>query len=573
MAHGERPDHFIIASAVKRIFLICLVFLMACTPSAGSAALGFNPPATPSRTPFQPDASLSQSAAGPSAPPAIPLSLASPSPVALASSPPPVSQSLYIASDVPEKLRQLALASGLAAADSAQAATLRLGTATSLGAPASSTWIYALVAAFPTVRDDVSLAALKDAWSGADARGLVMTESTYGALKSVLGEAGSGVVRFAPANGVVAALWQNRSLWGIVPFESLDPKLKVFSLDGQSPIDKGFEPAAYPLKVGFALQPAAFALPASNRDPAQLTTLLMTGTTALTRATAYKMQQNGVDYPARDILDWLTSADILHVSSEVPFTPDCPPPNPNDHHLRFCSAEKNIQLFDDIGVDVVELTGNHLNDYGTAAFANTLALYRQHGFGLFGGGDDLADAMQPLTMEKNGTRLAFIGCNVPGPTQAFATATTPGAAPCGDYGWITSEISKLKSQGDLVIATLQYDEYYIPTAPDNQVRDFQRLAEAGATIVSGSQSHFPQAMAFDGDSFIHYGPGNLFFDQMDVPVVGTRREFLDRHVFYNGKYISTELLTALLEDYARPRPMTPDERQQFLQTYFAASGW
>ena len=30
---------------------------------------------------------------------------------------------------------------------------------------------------------------------------------------------------------------------------------------------------------------------------------------------------------------------------------------------------------------------------------------------------------------------------------------------------------------------------------------------------------------------------------------------------------------AMLEDYARPRPMTPDERAAFLSAYFGYSGW
>ena len=105
------------------------------------------------------------------------------------------------------------------------------------------------------------------------------------------------------------------------------------------------------------------------------------------------------------------------------------------------------------------------------------------------------------------------------------------------------------------------------------MEDFRGLAEAGAVIVSGSQAHKPQAFDFFGSNFIHYGVGNLFFDQMDIPVKGTRQEFLDRHVIYDGRYISTELKTAMLEDYARPRPMTEDERQQLLQDMFIASGW
>jgi poly-gamma-glutamate synthesis protein (capsule biosynthesis protein) len=125
----------------------------------------------------------------------------------------------------------------------------------------------------------------------------------------------------------------------------------------------------------------------------------------------------------------------------------------------------------------------------------------------------------------------------------------------------------------MVIATLQYFETYVSTPSSQQIADFRSLSEAGAVIVSGSQAHFPQGFDFVDGRFIHYGLGNLFFDQMDYPVVGTRREFLDRHVFYDGKHISTELLTAMLENYARPRPMNDEERRNFLNEMFLASGW
>jgi poly-gamma-glutamate synthesis protein (capsule biosynthesis protein) len=78
-------------------------------------------------------------------------------------------------------------------------------------------------------------------------------------------------------------------------------------------------------------------------------------------------------------------------------------------------------------------------------------------------------------------------------------------------------------------------------------------------------------MEFYQGAFIHYGLGNLFFDQMQA--LSMRQEFIDRHVFYDGKYISTELLTAMLEDYAQPRPMTPSERVDLLSEMFTKSGW
>jgi poly-gamma-glutamate capsule biosynthesis protein CapA/YwtB (metallophosphatase superfamily) len=314
-------------------------------------------------------------------------------------------------------------------------------------------------------------------------------------------------------------------------------------------------------------------LPATNRDPARLTTVVMTGVTALVRATALVMNTKGIPYPGRDIRQWLAGADITHISNEVPFASDCPDPDPTNRKLVFCSDPRYIELLRSVGTDVIELTGNHYADYGPQAMLLTLQIYNANGMAHYGGGADLADARKPLLLEDHGNKIAFIGCNSPDVGRApTATTTRPGAAPC-DYEYMTSQIHQLRSRGYLVIATFQYYESYSPTPFDAQVHDFHLLADAGADIVQGSQAHNPQSLEFDGDSLIHYGLGNLFFDQMGDAGNPTRQEFIDRHVFYNGRYISTELLTAELEDYARPRPMTQAEREALLARYFAASGW
>jgi poly-gamma-glutamate synthesis protein (capsule biosynthesis protein) len=79
-------------------------------------------------------------------------------------------------------------------------------------------------------------------------------------------------------------------------------------------------------------------------------------------------------------------------------------------------------------------------------------------------------------------------------------------------------------------------------------------------------------MEFFKDSFIHYGLGNLFFDQYDISPA-TRQAFIDRHVFYDGRYISTELIPIIFVDYARARPMNTDEAAELLNSVFLASGW
>ena len=100
-----------------------------------------------------------------------------------------------------------------------------------------------------------------------------------------------------------------------------------------------------------------------------------------------------------------------------------------------------------------------------------------------------------------------------------------------------------------------------------------RWSLAGADIVSGSQSHYAMGFQFVGNSLIHFGLGNFLFDQMSYEGVGDniRREFIDRHIIYNGKYINTELLTAYLMDWAQPNPMDQQKREDFLTEIFHAS--
>jgi poly-gamma-glutamate capsule biosynthesis protein CapA/YwtB (metallophosphatase superfamily) len=304
--------------------------------------------------------------------------------------------------------------------------------------------------------------------------------------------------------------------------------------------------------------------------------VVMTGVTALVRATALTMELKGTTYPGEKIRDLMREADIMHVSNEIPFFTGCTYPKPDQAALVFCSDPKYMDLLTDVGADVIELTGNHFADRGPAGMLETIEIYNQNELPYFGGGVDLQDSLKPALFEVNGNKIAFIGCNKPD-VGRFPTATDyqPGAAPC-DFDYLPEKISELNAEGYVVISTFQWNESYDSYPNPQQIRDFQLMADSGAAIVSGSQAHYAQAMEFYNDSFIHYGLGNLFFDQMgdqDWMPKGIRRLFFDRYVIYDGKLISVELVTAMLEDYSRPRLMTEQERAGFLQEYFFYSGW
>lgn len=449
--------------------------------------------------------------------------------------------------------------------------------------------IYAAVVPFPTVNDEITIDELMGLWEGnivseRQPGQLLVSPETATMLEELWAVTPATSVTILDSSELLDSAWKSDSAVAIIPFEDLSPRWKVLHINGISPLDKPMDVENYPLSIKYSLvgsksgdlsagelaKKILAVLPSTNRDETKMTVLVMSGTTALTRTTAFKINLHGVDYPIEDIKNWFLQADLRHISNEVSFYKDCPDPDPYTSSLRFCSDEKYLQTLKDLGVNVIELTGNHLNDYGAEALANTINIYKDAGMDYFGGGLDITDAQKPLEINSNGNKIAFIGCNVVGPQTDFATETRAGSAPC-NFEEYFAQITRLKNEGYIVVATFQHSEIYVYMYDEAYRTYFLDAAAAGADIVQGSQAHFPMGFGFSGNTLIHYGLGNLLFDQMDYPVKGTRREFIDRHIIYNGRYINAELLTALLTDWSRPVPMTGDTRSQFLEDIFAAS--
>ena len=446
--------------------------------------------------------------------------------------------------------------------------------------------VYTLVAPFFTVQDNITLKELTAILTGmssqeeAPFKG-VYAKEPFSQLQSLIDPKNPKRVTLATTTDLSVI---PEEYWMIVPFEELQPEFKVISIDGISPLDDNFDPSKYSLSlpVGVRLNatdreidPALLSslLPESNYKPGQLTSLIMTGVTAMARDTAFVMSTEGVLYPGTNIRKVMRAADLTHISNEVSFFENCPLPDPDYEGFIFCSDPEYIDLLADLGTDIVELTGNHNNDvraiYKVDSVPYSLDLYRKNDMQWYAGGTNLTNAKAPLKIEHNGNKLAFVGCNSYGPYMAWATDDSSGSAPCEDWEWIKQSVAALKLEGYLPIVTLQFQEEYLYTATSLAIRDFRPLAEAGAVIVNGSQSHVGKALEFYSDALIQYGLGNLFFDQPGFYI--TYDGFIQKHFFYQGRHISTQLLTITLEDTAKPRFMTDDERAKFLQDIFDSS--
>lgn len=338
----------------------------------------------------------------------------------------------------------------------------------------------------------------------------------------------------------------------LIPISGLDFTKKLLSINGKYYLDEFNTGAVYRIvsfksdKFNEEIKPLVtntFTVKAPTKET--LLTFAQTGVTALSRGMNAKLNAVGGDatYFAEGIKDFLSAFDITHTSNESSFTDYASSAN-------ICSDKRFIDTLTAIGLDVVELTGNHNQDCGDTAALETIDTYTANDIKMVGGGKTATDAAVPLKLSEKDSNITVLAFN-----QSTGGATyddTPGANQY--YEEVAAEqIKEAKARGDLVIVDIQYyecsgyaSEYEDPTcdransSAGDQIGFFRHLIDLGADVVVGTSAHQAQTYELYGDGVIYYGLGNLFFDQIWWP--GTTRSLILSHYIYNGKLLQTKLV-------------------------------
>ena len=294
---------------------------------------------------------------------------------------------------------------------------------------------------------------------------------------------------------------------------------------------------------------------------------VQTGVTALSRGMNRKLYEVGdATYFSSNIKDYLSSFDLTHTSNESSFSPFA-------NGSNICSDSRFIDTLTSIGLDIVELTGNHNQDCGDDSALSTIDTYLDNGIKIVGGGKTADDAAIPLEIDEKNSKITFLAYNLS--TGGATYDNTPGANQYYEES-AAKEIREAKDNGDYVIIDIQYYECsaYVSTTEDytcdyanssagDQIRFFRHLIDLGADMVVGTSAHQPQTFELYGDGVIYYGLGNLFFDQIWWP--GTTRSLMLEHYFYNSKLLQTKITPSVYGSEMQTMVMDEDEAASFIQ--------
>lgn len=284
-----------------------------------------------------------------------------------------------------------------------------------------------------------------------------------------------------------------------------------------------------------------------------VTSYTHTGVTALTRRTGTALNIMGNEKYIELIRPEIGSPDILHVSNEVSILKGC---DYGTMKMKFSTRPEHFEVLNLLGVDVVELTGNHNMDVGQDAYAATMNWYRQNGMVTFGGGLTPQESSKPLILTlKDGKKIAWIGFNE--------------FCPCGECSDISmganryneikasETVKALRNNVDYIIAGVQFGESdsYVPSATQKKISRF--LIDNGVDLVIGSQAHQPQSFEFYRGRMIFYGIGNFMFDQ--IHRLGVRQAYFLECYFFKGRIIQLIPHFTFMGDDRRPAPANREQ--------------
>ncbi len=221
------------------------------------------------------------------------------------------------------------------------------------------------------------------------------------------------------------------------------------------------------------------------------------------------LTNGGMGYPFQDVSGIFETADLGFVNLECCISSGGAPVAGKEFTFR--GPADSAAALRQGGIDIVSLANNHIKDYGTSAFLDTLTHLKEAGIAWCGAGNNAAEAYSPAVLEARGKKVAFVAFTWVIPDGWPATATNPGCATTSDPERVANTIRDARSKADYVVASFHWG-IELATSPNEEQRDLAHLCvDNGADLVLGHHPHVVQGFELYRNRLIAYSLGNYVF--------------------------------------------------------------
>jgi poly-gamma-glutamate synthesis protein (capsule biosynthesis protein) len=241
------------------------------------------------------------------------------------------------------------------------------------------------------------------------------------------------------------------------------------------------------------------------------------------------------------------------------------------------SESRNLPALVSAGFKVISLANNHTLDWGTENLLQTLRNLKNAGLPYVGAGHNIAEARQPVILEKKGNRVGFLAFSSVHPRGYEAEQDKPGLNPVRiwtiyeqtdyqpgtpphivtlpykeDLAAMVESIKKLKSEADVVIVSMHWGQHIIPRVIPEYCLDVGHAAvDAGADLILGTHTHIGKGIEMYKGKAIFYSTGNFAAEIGPSQIKGAGGQFAHKLVEKYGAVVDPECPTFSLPHESR----------------------
>ena len=213
-----------------------------------------------------------------------------------------------------------------------------------------------------------------------------------------------------------------------------------------------------------------------------------------------------------DLQEELFDADLLMVNEEFPFGTGGEPDEGKQY--TFQADPFYVEIFQEMGVDIVSLANNHVLDYGQDVLSQTFDILDEAGIVYAGAGETLERAMEWESFDLDGTKVGILCASRVYPSADWDVRNSqPGVFSTYDETLLVEQIEAAKEENDLVIVYVHWGVEKEETPEDYQRELAQAYIDAGADLVIGCHPHVLQGIEYYEGVPIVYSLGNFLFNE------------------------------------------------------------
>lgn len=243
-------------------------------------------------------------------------------------------------------------------------------------------------------------------------------------------------------------------------------------------------------------------------------TMVFVGDIMLSRGIGTIMEKQELwNFPFEHVKEYLNKADLVFGNLEGPIS------GRGKHQgsiYSFNASPYAVAGLIDGNIGVLSLANNHIFDYGSQAFLDTLALLDSSGIQPVGAGVNYEEAHYPVIRKVKNTRVAFLAYTNLLP-RSLGTKDSIPAISYLDEEIMKRDIEEAKKRADIVVVSFHWGDEYETKHNRMQERIAHAAIDVGATLIIGHHPHVVQEVEEYGGGYIAYSLGNFIFDQNFSP--------------------------------------------------------